>query len=235
VIVEEFAIRRDSGGTGRFHGGDGTRRRIRFREAMTAAILSTRRETAPFGLEGGSDGAKGVNTLIRNDGTRVSLKGCDEVEVEPGDALEIETPGGGGFADKTAEWDRVHTIDDFFDIPRRGVADFRGKPHVYSCRFDETRDDWTDKFELMEIDPELLQLVLDQRNLWLRWREAFDRGETTIETHPVLLADKARYEELQALIGKRLDISPDRSVLMNGRFRILDLSKGDAQVQWLPG
>ena len=97
VLVEEFGIRPGSGGAGAHKGGDGARRRICFREKMTAAILSTRRETAPFGLEGGSDGAKGINTLIRKDGSRLPLKGRDEVEVEPGDVLEIETPGGGGF------------------------------------------------------------------------------------------------------------------------------------------
>ena len=97
VIVEEFAIRHGSGGAGAHRGGNGARRRIRFREKMTAAILSTRRETAPFGLGGGGDGAKGINTLIRKDGSRIPLKGRDEVEVEPGDVLEIETPGGGGF------------------------------------------------------------------------------------------------------------------------------------------
>jgi 5-oxoprolinase (ATP-hydrolysing) len=97
VIVEAFGIRHGSGGEGAHKGGDGTRRRIRFGEAMTAAILSTRRETAPFGLDGGKAGAKGINLLIRKDGTRIPLKGRDEVAVEPGDALEIQTPGGGGF------------------------------------------------------------------------------------------------------------------------------------------
>ena len=97
VVVEEFGVRRGSGGTGARKGGDGARRRIRFREAMTAAILSTRRDTDPFGLEGGGAGARGVTTLLRADGVRITLKGCDEVKVEPGDAIEIETPGGGGF------------------------------------------------------------------------------------------------------------------------------------------
>src|SRR5262249_28513829 len=97
VIVEEFAIRHGSGGAGRHKGGDGARRRIRFREAMTAAILSTRRDTDPFGLEGGEPGARGVTTLIRGDGERTRLKGRDETEVAAGDAIEILTPGGGGF------------------------------------------------------------------------------------------------------------------------------------------
>jgi 5-oxoprolinase (ATP-hydrolysing) len=97
VLVEAFGIRHGSGGRGRHRGGDGTTRRIRFLEPMTAAILSTRRETEPFGLEGGSAGAKGRTTIIRRDGSRVVLKGCDEAEVAAGDAIEIETPGGGGY------------------------------------------------------------------------------------------------------------------------------------------
>jgi len=97
VIVEQFGIRRGSGGKGAHRGGDGAVRRIRFREAMTAAILSTRRETAPFGLDGGGDGAKGVTTVIRANGAREILRGQDETSVEAGDAIEIETPGGGGF------------------------------------------------------------------------------------------------------------------------------------------
>jgi len=97
VIVEQFGIRHGSGGTGAHRGGDGAVRRIRFREKMTAAILSTRRETAPFGLEGGGDGAKGVTTVIRGIGAREMLRGRDEAEVEAGDVIEIQTPGGGGF------------------------------------------------------------------------------------------------------------------------------------------
>ena len=97
VLLEEFSIREDSGGTGKHKGGDGVLRRIRFREAMTAAILSTRRETAPFGLAGGADAAPGANLLIRASGEAVSLRGADEISVEPGDQIIIATPGGGGF------------------------------------------------------------------------------------------------------------------------------------------
>jgi 5-oxoprolinase (ATP-hydrolysing) len=97
VIVEQFGVRHGSGGAGTHKGGDGAIRRIRFRKKMTAAILSTRRETAPFGLEGGGDGAKGTTTVVRKDGSREILRGQDETEVEAGDAIEIQTPGGGGF------------------------------------------------------------------------------------------------------------------------------------------
>jgi 5-oxoprolinase (ATP-hydrolysing) len=102
VLLEEFRIRHGSGGNGAHKGGDGTVRRIRFREDMTVSLLSTRRDTDPFGLEGGSPGARGTGTVLRNDGSRVVLKGCDEADVGAGDAVEIETPGGGGFGKEKA-------------------------------------------------------------------------------------------------------------------------------------
>ena len=64
---------------------------------MTCSILSTRRETKPFGLAGGGDALPGRNTIIRADGTRQTLRGADETRMAPGDAIEIETPGGGGY------------------------------------------------------------------------------------------------------------------------------------------
>jgi 5-oxoprolinase (ATP-hydrolysing) len=97
VLIEEFAIREGSGGDGKHKGGDGVIRRIRFHEAMTAAILSTRRDTAPFGLAGGGDAKPGMNTVVRANDEQIVLEGRDEVTLEPGDQIVIATPGGGGF------------------------------------------------------------------------------------------------------------------------------------------
>ena len=97
VRVEEFSIRRGSGGRGRFCGGDGVVRRLRFLEPMTATILSSNRVTAPYGLEGGGPGLSGRNALLRNNGQLLELGGNDEVAVATGDVVIIETPGGGGF------------------------------------------------------------------------------------------------------------------------------------------
>jgi len=97
VLVDSFAIRRGSGGRGRHRGGDGTVRRIRFREAMTAAILSGHRRVAPYGMAGGEPGAAGRNHVERADGGTVELGGTDKIEMRPGDVFVIETPGGGGF------------------------------------------------------------------------------------------------------------------------------------------
>jgi 5-oxoprolinase (ATP-hydrolysing) len=97
VRLESFAIRKGSGGKGRHRGGNGTVRRMRFLEAMTATILSSHRETDPFGLEGGEAGQRGSNSVERADGRIERLKGADGTELRPGDVVVIETPGGGGF------------------------------------------------------------------------------------------------------------------------------------------
>jgi 5-oxoprolinase (ATP-hydrolysing) len=97
VLVQEFSIRPNSGGQGNHKGGNGVIRHIQFREAMTAAILSGHRVIPPFGLAGGEPGAIGRNSVIRQDGTVEALPGKAEVQMHPGDAFVIETPGGGGF------------------------------------------------------------------------------------------------------------------------------------------
>jgi len=97
VLLEEFSIRRGSGGVGVHPGGDGAMRRVRFRRAMAAGILSNRRRVAPFGLRGGGDGGVGENRVERVDGSVEELAGTAVVEMEPGDVFVIATPGGGGF------------------------------------------------------------------------------------------------------------------------------------------
>lgn len=97
VLVETFAIRPHSGGRGQYSGGNGVIRRIRFREAMTAAILSGHRIVPPFGLAGGEAGATGRNLVERSTGAIEPLDSKAEVEMQPGDCFVIETPGGGGF------------------------------------------------------------------------------------------------------------------------------------------
>ncbi|HXT80686.1 MAG TPA: hydantoinase B/oxoprolinase family protein [Acetobacteraceae bacterium] len=100
VRLEHFGIRRGSGGEGRWHGGDGAVRRIRFLEKMTGVIVSSRRNVAPFGLAGGSDGAAGRQWVERADGSIQTLTGTDSAELLPGDVMVIETPGGGGYGER---------------------------------------------------------------------------------------------------------------------------------------
>jgi len=97
VRLDEFRIRRGSGGAGRHHGGDGAVRRVRFLEAMTAVMLANHRRVAPFGVAGGAPGALGRNWVERADGSREDFGATFAVDMEPGDVFVIETPGGGGF------------------------------------------------------------------------------------------------------------------------------------------
>lgn len=97
VLLEEFSVRRGSGGAGAFHGGNGAIRRIRFLEAMAAGIVSNRRAIAPFGLNGGGPGLPGCNRVDRADGRTDKLPATAATDMMPGDVFVIETPGGGGF------------------------------------------------------------------------------------------------------------------------------------------
>jgi 5-oxoprolinase (ATP-hydrolysing) len=97
VLVDSFTVRRGSGGSGRWRGGDGAVRRLRFLEPMTVSTLSGHRRVAPYGLAGGQPGTLGRNRVERADGSVVEMAGCDSVEVDVGDVLIVETPGGGGF------------------------------------------------------------------------------------------------------------------------------------------
>jgi 5-oxoprolinase (ATP-hydrolysing) len=106
VLLESFAIRDASGGQGRWRGGHGAVRRIRFLEPMTAAILSGRRLVRPHGLAGGEPGMPGRNYVIRAGGRRDELGPFAQTEMAAGDVFVIETPGGGGYG-PAAEYNRT--------------------------------------------------------------------------------------------------------------------------------
>jgi 5-oxoprolinase (ATP-hydrolysing) len=97
VVLEEFRIRKGSGGKGRWDGGDGVTRRIRFLEAMTISILSGHRTVPPPGLAGGLPGECGRTRIVRADGSVEVLAAADRREIGPGDTWWLETPGGGGY------------------------------------------------------------------------------------------------------------------------------------------
>ena len=97
VRVESFGLREGSGGDGQYPGGDGVVRKIRFLQPLTATFLSSHRETAPYGLKGGSPGKCGENSVLHSNGDTIQLKGNDEVFLSTNDTVIIKTPGGGGF------------------------------------------------------------------------------------------------------------------------------------------
>ena len=97
VILESFEIRSDSGGTGKYTGGNGVVRKVRFLEPMTAGILSNHRLVPPFGLHGGAAGKVGKSYVVRQNKAIEPLDSTATVEMQPGDTFIIETPGGGGY------------------------------------------------------------------------------------------------------------------------------------------
>jgi 5-oxoprolinase (ATP-hydrolysing) len=120
VRVDQFAVRPDSGGPGRHHGGDGVVRWLRFLEPMTVTTLSSHRRLAPFGVAGGQPGARGRNAIRRADGSVEELAGNDQRELNAADVFIMETPGGGGYGSPQADRrkcspDRQKTREDSLD------------------------------------------------------------------------------------------------------------------------
>ncbi|PQM55533.1 MAG: 5-oxoprolinase [Rhodobacteraceae bacterium] len=97
VILEEFSLRKGSGGSGRVRGGNGVVRKTRFLEPMTFSIISGHRMVSPPGLEGGLSGSLGETILIRKNGEKIVLKACDKISLFKGDLIIVKTPGGGGY------------------------------------------------------------------------------------------------------------------------------------------
>jgi 5-oxoprolinase (ATP-hydrolysing) len=97
VRLESYSIRQGSGGAGRWKGGNGGVRRVRFLEPMTASILSNGRRHGAFGMAGGQPGEVGVNRVVRADGSTLELGHIGSAEMAAGDIFEIHTPGGGGY------------------------------------------------------------------------------------------------------------------------------------------
>jgi 5-oxoprolinase (ATP-hydrolysing) len=97
VVLEDFHIRRGSGGRGKWNAGDGIRRTIRFLEKMDCTLLTGHRVVPPFGLAGGENGQVGQNSVRRKDGSIEKLKGCDATVIDADEAIIIQTPTAGGY------------------------------------------------------------------------------------------------------------------------------------------
>ena len=114
--------------------------------------------------------------------------------------------------------DKVYTVEDYYDGPREGFADFEGRPHHYRCVFDA--DDWTNTFRLTPVSEEVLKYALENWQTWLRWKAAFDSGKTDTSTHPALPEDRSRYLQVKDLVEQALANDAGSSFLALGNFEV---------------
>jgi hypothetical protein len=117
-------------------------------------------------------------------------------------------------------FETVHTCTDWYDGPRRGVADLGGVPHLFESQWADGEYLDNDTYLLTPIDLETLALALEDWAIWQRWVTAFHRGEATRDTHPALPADRPRHDELDRLLAARLMIDPGRSVRKFATFHV---------------
>jgi hypothetical protein len=136
------------------------------------------------------------------------------------------------------EYERVFTVTDYYDGPRKGVANFLGKPHLYECIFDEAKGNYSDLFRLTPIDAETFQLAMEDWSIWQRWELAFNTGKVDVSTHPALPHEASRHAELERILNKTLVTDPEKASTKIGRFEPLGeqkLPKGALralQVRW---
>jgi hypothetical protein len=133
--------------------------------------------------------------------------------------------------------DRVLTINDYYDGPRLGIAEFGGVPHIYEAEFDHSSDEYGDTYFLSPIGEELLTLVLEDWDIWCRWDFAYESGEVDVSTHPALPSERARHECLVQLIGGRLKTDATKRIYCTGTFFTPPENRGSwngTLVRWTP-
>lgn len=119
-------------------------------------------------------------------------------------------------------YERVHTVTDYCDGPRKGIADFEGRPHFYESEWDDFTDDNAVTFRLAPVETHLLELALESWNIWQRWKTAFDQGRTTLATHPALPDDLKRSDELRQILDRELKINEGNYIRAQADFKACD-------------
>ncbi|HYW13483.1 MAG TPA: hypothetical protein VE871_16095 [Longimicrobium sp.] len=142
-------------------------------------------------------------------------------------------------------FERVYTVNDYYDGPRSGFADCGGVPHAYRSLWRHDLDDWDpdDRFLLAPVTPEVLAIALEDWAIWLRWEDAYYAGRTTDATHPALPADQPRHAEIRPVIDQALEVDAARACIAVGEFRAKDRGPGEIrtpgrlaelEVRWIP-
>jgi hypothetical protein len=122
-------------------------------------------------------------------------------------------------------YELVFTVTDYYDGPRKGIANYQGQPHLYDCIFDETADNYSESFLLTPLDSNSFQLAMEDWEIWRRWEDAFHLGKADKSTHPALPHEARRHAELKQILDKSLVTDPKKAVTRMGQFDVLGESK----------
>ncbi len=115
-------------------------------------------------------------------------------------------------------YEAVFTVSDYHDCPRGGVANFHGLPYFYECIFDEKSDEYSDSYLLISISQEVFKAAVENWDIFLRWRKAFDSGDVSRETYPALPRDKRRYEETKRTLDQAVVSGRHKAIRVRGEF-----------------
>lgn len=144
-------------------------------------------------------------------------------------------------AEAVSGYETVFTVTDYYDRPRKGLANYQGKPHFYECVFDENQDEYSDQYRLTPVDEETFRLAMEDWEIWRRWEIAFHTGKADTNSHPALPEDLPRHQELRRILDPALVTDPRRAVTRIGKFDALittDLPRGVSRlmkVRWTAG
>ena len=135
-------------------------------------------------------------------------------------------------------FEEVFTVMDYYDSPRKGIANFRGQPHFYDCIFSETEDEYSELYRLTPISKHILDLANEDWEIWQRWESAYYAGSTSLESHPCLPQDRKRHDEIRSVLDPVLKTGSENFIVQVGTFEVIGtpiLSKSKLrplQVQW---
>jgi hypothetical protein len=135
-------------------------------------------------------------------------------------------------------YERVHTVWNYHDGPREGLADYGGKPHWYRCEWNEATDDWAETFELTPVDAQTFRWAMEQWEIWRTWERAFHSGQASKESHPGFRNKNQRFDALGKLIDLRMLSMNPLAIHPKAHFRPLPGQKlpgsmlQELEVQW---
>ena len=130
------------------------------------------------------------------------------------------------------KYEKVHTVNDYWDGPVEGVADYQGKPHKFNLLFDENEDDYSTDYELQKISTKEFDLIILSWSLWIKWKNKKDKTKEEIDSHPVLPKDKKEREIIEAQLKKLTESRDSTKFKVKGFFKRLGSEHHDFEVHW---